>query len=103
MNNQKQSIRINTDIEEIGNTIAKMQDLYASLYSTGKYATQYLLKEIQKQFPEYTTRSIFELIRPVKPIKNCVKKGTYISNRNTDLELIKKLQVVIDNLTKKLD
>lgn len=103
MTNSKQSIRINTDFEEIGNTISKMQDLYASLYSTRKYATQYLLKEVQKQFPMYTTRSIFELIRPVMPIKSKVRKGTYISNEDKDRELVKFLQQVIDNLNKKLN
>ena len=98
MNKKKMSIRKNTDFQDIAETITQMRDLYASIYKERKYATQYILQMIQSKFPQYSTRSIYEFIIPLKPIKDEVRNGTYTKSTIKDQELIEKLETIIHNL-----
>lgn len=94
----KKEIRVYTDIEDIAHVICKLQDEYAKLYALKKFNSQYILKELNKMFPEYSMKTIVEFMKPIQHIKDAVNAGTWVPNKVKDSEFVSKLEDIFNNL-----
>jgi hypothetical protein len=90
--------RIYSQINELANIICTLQDAYATLYAVKKYNSRYILKELGKLYPEYSLKTINEMIKPIHQIKKKVNDGTWVPNTLRDQELITKLETILINL-----
>jgi hypothetical protein len=56
-----------------------MLDAYAEYYKQG-FRSQVIMAKMQTRWPEYSTRTILEMIKPIRPVQIQVKAGTWVPN-----------------------
>jgi len=56
-----------------------MIDAYAELYKQG-FRFQVIIAKMQQKWPEYSNRTIWEMIKPIRQVQKEIKAGTWVPN-----------------------